>query len=118
MDFILEHNEDPIPDPTSAAAATSSAQPIDVDDDEDTAALRAVYGTGPGAAAQADADAGVEARVRYCANFLCSVTYKMAVCRASNAQSAGRYSRTLHSPTSTLRKAGTTSSKSLPRRCV
>ena len=63
MDFILEHNDDPIPDATSAAAATSSTQPIDVDDDEDTAALRAVYGTGPGAAAQAASDASVEARV-------------------------------------------------------
>jgi hypothetical protein len=66
MDFILEHNDDPIPDATSAAAAASQPQsgPMDEDDDEETAALRAVYGVGPGAAAQADSDAGVEARVR------------------------------------------------------
>ncbi len=67
MDFILEHNDDPIPDATPGAAATSSAQPqsgpMDEDDDEETAALRAVYGVSPGAAAQADSDAGVEARV-------------------------------------------------------
>lgn len=64
MDFILEHNEDPIPDATSAAAETSSAQPIDVDEDEDTAALRAVYGTGRGAEAQAAYDASIQAKVR------------------------------------------------------
>ena len=67
MDFILEHNDDPIPDATSAAAASSSAQPpsgpMDEDDDEETAALRAVYGVNPVAAAQDDSSAGVEARV-------------------------------------------------------
>jgi hypothetical protein len=68
MDFILEHNDDPIPDLTSGAAATSSAQPqtepIDVDDDDDTAALRAAYGNNnAGAAGQTDFDADVEARV-------------------------------------------------------
>ncbi|KAF8270651.1 ubiquitin-related domain-containing protein [Lactarius quietus] len=58
MDFILEHNDDPIPDPTSASSsAHPQSEPIDVDDDEDTAALRAVYGS-------ADSAAGVEARVR------------------------------------------------------
>ena len=68
MDFILEHNDDPIPDATSGTTATSSAQPqsgpMDEDDDEETAALRAVYGVSPGAAAQdGNYDAGVEARV-------------------------------------------------------
>ena len=67
MDFILEHNDDPIPDPTSGAAATSSAQPltepIDEDEDEDTAALRAVYGVKAGAAGQPDSSANAEARV-------------------------------------------------------
>ena len=69
MDFILEHNDDSIPDATSAAAATSSAQsqsgPMDEDDDEETAAIRAVYGVGPGAAAQDDSSGGVEARVSW-----------------------------------------------------
>jgi len=70
MDFILEHNDDPIPDATSGAAATSSAQshgePIVVDDedDEDAAALRAAYGLKAGAASQDDSGvADAEARV-------------------------------------------------------
>ncbi len=68
MDFILEHNDDPIPDATSGTTATSSAQPqsgpMVEDGDEDTAAIRAAYGgASPGAAAQADSSAGVEARV-------------------------------------------------------
>ena len=67
MDFILEHNDDPIPDATSAAAAASSAQPphepMDEDEDEDTAALRAAYGLKQGAVSQTDSTAGVEARV-------------------------------------------------------
>jgi hypothetical protein len=53
MDFILAHNEDPIPDPASVATATSSAQPRSGDDEEDAAAL----------GLQLDAVADVEARV-------------------------------------------------------
>ena len=122
MDFILEHNEDPIPDPTSVAAATSSTQPqsgpMDEDDDEETAALRAVYGVNPGAAALDDS--GVEARVSGWDYFqkLLLLINDGRFYRASNAQSAGRYSRTRHSLTSTPRRADTISSKSLPRRCV
>ena len=75
MDFILEHNDDPIPDPTSAAATASSAQPqlMDEDEDEDAAALRAAYGLNQGAASQTDSGAGVEARVsrRDCHSFIC-----------------------------------------------
>jgi hypothetical protein len=68
MDFILEHNDDPIPDFTSGAVATSSAArpqtgPMDEDEDEDTAALRAAYGLKAGAAGETDSGAGVEARV-------------------------------------------------------
>jgi hypothetical protein len=55
MDFILEHNDDPIPDATSAAPATSSAEPQGEDDEEDASALGLQLG--------AVADAGVEARV-------------------------------------------------------
>ncbi len=66
MDFILEHNDDPIPDATSAAAAVSSTQPphepMGEDEDEDAAALRAVYGSNLGAASQTDSGADVEAR--------------------------------------------------------
>jgi len=67
MDFILEHNDDPIPDFTSGAVAASSAAqpqtgPMDEDEDEDTAALRAAYGQA-GAVGETDSGAGVEARV-------------------------------------------------------
>lgn len=64
MDFILEHNEDPIPDSKSGIGATSSAQPQSepMDEDEDTAALRAAYGSSSGAASTASG-ADVEARV-------------------------------------------------------
>ncbi|THH09681.1 hypothetical protein EW146_g8617 [Bondarzewia mesenterica] len=50
MDFVLEHNDDPIPDPSAAppppaaSGASSAAEPMDEDEDEDVAALRAVYG--------------------------------------------------------------------------
>jgi hypothetical protein len=61
MDFILEHNDDPIPDATSRPSATSSAQPhgepIGEDDEEDATALGLQLG------APAPADPGVEARV-------------------------------------------------------
>lgn len=69
MDFILEHNDDPIPDATSGAPATSSVQPhnepIGEDEDEDAAALRAVYGLQPGggSGSQTDHGADVEAQV-------------------------------------------------------
>ena len=59
MDFILEHNEDPIPDATSSVQPQS--EPISVDDDEDDAAA---LGLQLGDASQAlGSDAIVEARV-------------------------------------------------------
>jgi UBX domain-containing protein 1/4 len=72
MDFILEHNDDPIPDSTSGVAATSSIQPqsepmAEDEDDDDAAALRAAYrlSLSPDASGVADSasSAGVEARV-------------------------------------------------------
>ena len=57
MDFILEHNEDPILDATSSAQPQS--EPIDVDDEDDAAAL----GLQPGNASQSGSGADVEARV-------------------------------------------------------
>jgi UBX domain-containing protein 1/4 len=72
MDFILEHNDDPIPDPTSGVTATSSTQPHsepmgEDEDDDDAAALRAAYrlSLNPGTSDLADSasSAGVEARV-------------------------------------------------------
>ncbi|KAI9458407.1 hypothetical protein BJY52DRAFT_1186888 [Lactarius psammicola] len=92
MDFILEHNDDPIPDVTSGAAATSSAQPqsgpMDEDDDEETAALRAVYGVSPGAAAQADdSGAGVEARSIKCSE--CGKIFKNTALANFHAEKSG-----------------------------
>lgn len=88
MDFILEHNDDPIPDATSGAAETSSAQPqsvpMDEDDDEETAALRAVYGS-PGAADQADS--GVEARSIKCSE--CGKIFKNTALANFHAEKSG-----------------------------
>ncbi|KAH9074926.1 ubiquitin-related domain-containing protein [Lactarius deliciosus] len=88
MDFILEHNDDPIPDATSGAAETSSAQPQSVpmeeDDDEETAALRAVYGS-PGAADQADS--GVEARSIKCSE--CGKIFKNTALANFHAEKSG-----------------------------
>lgn len=65
MDFLLEHADDPIPDPSTQSApsqpAPSGGAPMDEDDEEDAAALRAVYGSGGAAAAAAAMD--VEAKV-------------------------------------------------------
>jgi UBX domain-containing protein 1/4 len=69
MDFILDHNDDSIPDATSGTASTSSAQShgesmANDDDDEDAAALRAAYNLKAVPASQADSSAAnVEARV-------------------------------------------------------
>jgi UBX domain-containing protein 1/4 len=57
MDFILEHNDDPIPDATSSAQPQS--EPISVDDEDDIAAL----GLQSGDASQAGSGAVVEASV-------------------------------------------------------
>ncbi|KAH8991725.1 ubiquitin-related domain-containing protein [Lactarius akahatsu] len=88
MDFILEHNDDPIPDATSGAAETSSAQPqsvpMDEDDDEETAALRAVYGS-PGAADQDDS--GVEARSIKCSE--CGKIFKNTALANFHAEKSG-----------------------------
>jgi UBX domain-containing protein 1/4 len=70
MDFILEHNDDPIPDPASVTTSTSSAPPsnepinVDDEDEDEAAALRAAYGPQSGDASQAaGSGADVEARV-------------------------------------------------------
>ena len=65
MDFLLEHVDDPIPDPSAQSAPSQSAPSggasIDEDDEEDAAALRAAFGSGGAAAAAAAMD--VEAKV-------------------------------------------------------
>jgi UBX domain-containing protein 1/4 len=71
MDFILEHNDDPIPDSTSGTAAASSApphsDPMAEDEDDDIAVLHSAYALSPGASGPGLTDsassAGVEARV-------------------------------------------------------
>ncbi|KAH9973387.1 hypothetical protein BJV74DRAFT_197510 [Russula compacta] len=91
MDFILEHNDDPIPDATSGAPATSSAQPnnepIGEDDEEDAAALRAVYGLQPGAGSQADPGAEVEAQSIKCSE--CGKIFKNTALANFHAEKSG-----------------------------
>jgi len=81
MDFILEHNEDPIPDPTSVATATSSAQPrsgpIGEEDEEDAAAL----------GLQLDAVADVEARSIKCSQ--CGKIFKNTALANFHAEKSG-----------------------------
>src|ERR1700755_1087346 len=60
MDFILEHNDDPIPDATSSTQPQS--EPITVDDEDDAAAAAAL-GLQLGDASQSGSGAAVEARV-------------------------------------------------------
>ncbi|KZV65051.1 hypothetical protein PENSPDRAFT_756841 [Peniophora sp. CONT] len=64
MDFILEHSDDPIPEPGAQASASSGGDvPMDEDDD-DSAALRAAMGKASANVASAPAD--VEARSIRC----------------------------------------------------
>ncbi|KAI0291026.1 ubiquitin-related domain-containing protein [Multifurca ochricompacta] len=76
MDFILEHNDDPIPDASTGTTATSSTQhpgdPMDEGDDEDAAALRAAYGIQPDTASQPGSGADLEARYGYVQSIRCS----------------------------------------------
>jgi hypothetical protein len=100
MDFILEHNDDPIPDATSGATATSSTQPHSEptgdEDAEDAEVLRAAFGRS--AASEAVSDAGVEARVSrqvWRSLLLESGDPCHLFARASNVQSVERYSKIL-----------------------
>ena len=61
MDFILEHNDDPIPDTTSSAQPPQS-EPISVDDEDDAAALGLQLQLGD-ASQSGSGDAVVEASV-------------------------------------------------------
>ena len=64
MDFILEHNDDPIPDMSAQAPSSTHAtgEPMDEDDD-DAALLRAAYGGAADASATSSSAGGVEAKV-------------------------------------------------------
>lgn len=116
MDFILEHNDDPIPDATSSAQPQSEPIIVDDEDLDDAAALGLKLQSGD--ASQAGSAAAVEARVSRTYLTEAGVFMSIRRTRASNVQNAGRYSKTRRSPTSTQRKVGTISSRSLPRRCV
>ncbi|KAI0290621.1 ubiquitin-related domain-containing protein [Russula brevipes] len=89
MDFILEHNDDPIPDATSGASATSSAQhpsePTGDGDDEDAEVLRAAFGRS--AASEAVSDAGVEARSIKCSE--CGKIFKNTALANFHAEKSG-----------------------------
>ena len=68
MDFILEHNDDPIPEPGAAPPAgsgsTGAGEPMDEDEDEDTAAIRAAYGKASANVASSPDVGDGEAKVR------------------------------------------------------
>ena len=117
MDFILEHNDDPIPDATSSAQPQSEPIIVDDEDLDDAAALGLKLQSGDASQA-GSAAAAVEARVSRTYLTEAGVFMSIRRTRASNVQNAGRYSKTRRSPTSTQRKVGTISSRSLPRRCV
>ncbi|EIM80332.1 uncharacterized protein STEHIDRAFT_105379 [Stereum hirsutum FP-91666 SS1] len=90
MDFLLEHSDDPIPDPSAQAQAAPSSvtggdAPMDEDDEEDAAALRAVYGTGAGAAVAAAAD--VEAKSIKCSQ--CGKIFKNTSLANYHAEKSG-----------------------------
>jgi hypothetical protein len=82
MDFILEHNEDPIPDATSSVQPQS--EPISVDDDEDDAAA---LGLQLGDASQAGSDAVAEARSVKCSQ--CGKTFKNTALANFHAEKSG-----------------------------
>ena len=131
MDHIFEHDGQPIPDLTQSGAGapttgtSSGAGAMDVDDDEDSEALRSALklskGEGSGAAEAsggAEAHANVSIRLtlpRGCLDHIHD--YFVIITRASNAQSAGKYSAIRTRRTSMPSRAGTTNSKSQQKRC-
>ncbi|KAF9233843.1 ubiquitin-related domain-containing protein [Melanogaster broomeanus] len=77
MDHILEHGEEPVPDPGAASASASRDQPIDVDeDDEDAAAIRELTG-----------GADVEAKSIKCS--ICSKTFRNTALANYHAEKSG-----------------------------
>ena len=116
MDHIFEHDGQPVPDLSSVSESSSSrpAAAMDVDDDEDAADL-ASLGVIKGAIASGSADVEAKASLlRVCVAGRCE-TYRRY--RASSVRSAARLSRTPLSPTSTLKRVGTTSLRNPQRRC-
>ena len=77
MDYLFQHEADPLPDPNAPQTSQPSAA-IDADDDEDLDPLGNI-----------DAEAKVLAALPWCPTRLLTV-----LPRASNVPSAGRYSET------------------------
>ncbi|KAI0690973.1 ubiquitin-related domain-containing protein [Cytidiella melzeri] len=95
MDFLIENDGKPVPDPstvTSSSTAATSARPgDDVDvDDEDAEALKAVYGNKGGVEAQnaaAAADAAAEAKSIKCSE--CGKIFKNTALAQFHAEKSG-----------------------------
>ncbi|KAA1470109.1 hypothetical protein DENSPDRAFT_864554 [Dentipellis sp. KUC8613] len=89
MDFILEHNDEPVPDPSAAPAASSTpsqGEPMD-EDDEDAAAIRAAYGKASANVAPVAAAEGAEAKSIKCAE--CGKVFKNTALANYHAEKSG-----------------------------
>ncbi|KAF8492961.1 ubiquitin-related domain-containing protein [Russula emetica] len=83
MDFILEHNDDPIPDATSSSSTQPQSEPISVDDEDDIAAL----GLQSGDASQAGSGAVIEASSIKCSQ--CGKIFKNTALANFHAEKSG-----------------------------
>lgn len=91
MDFILEHNDDPIPEPgavpSAGSGSTGAAEPMDEDEDEDTAAIRAAYGKASANVASSPDVGDGEAKSIKCA--VCSKVFKNTALANFHAEKSG-----------------------------
>ncbi|TFY73514.1 hypothetical protein EWM64_g10498 [Hericium alpestre] len=88
MDFILEHNDDPIPDPSAAPPPAASSQGEPMDEDEDLAAIQAAYGKANIAPASGTPDAeGAEAKSIKCSQ--CGKVFKNTALANYHAEKSG-----------------------------
>lgn len=104
MDHILEHDGQSVPELSAVSErSTGGSAPMDVDDDEDMEALTNL------GVLKASADA--EAKVRLVLKSIMRYSHSFLSTRASNVLNAARFSKTRPSPTSTLKRVDTISSK-------
>ncbi|KAI0317233.1 ubiquitin-related domain-containing protein [Amylostereum chailletii] len=87
MDFILEHNDDPVPEPGSQSSSSGAGLPQGepMDEDEDAEALRAAYGKASANVASGGAD--VEAKSIKCAE--CGKIFKNTALANFHAEKSG-----------------------------
>ncbi|KAI0272962.1 ubiquitin-related domain-containing protein [Russula aff. rugulosa BPL654] len=87
MDFILEHNDDPIPDATSSAQPQSEPIIVDDEDLDDAAALGLELQSGDASQAGSAAAAAVEARSVKCSE--CGKIFKNTALANFHAEKSG-----------------------------